>query len=75
MTSYMMSCSIETGGFCDLSYLGEFHYFLERVSALQVALMVFMDIEKSYTVPRGQGHTRSRLPWAVSVAHFDRYFF
>ena len=25
-------------------------------------------------LPRGQGHAGSRLPWAVSVAHFGRYF-
>ena len=28
MVSYMTSCSVEIGGFCDLSYLGEFHCFL-----------------------------------------------
>ena len=43
--------------------------------ALQATLMVFRDIENPYTVASGQGHARSRLPWAVSVAHFDRYFF
>ena len=75
LTSYMMSFSDEIGTVCDLSYLGEFHCFLEWVFAQQAALMVLMDIEKPSTVPRGQGHTRSRLPWAVSVAHFDSYFF
>ena len=38
---------------------------------LRAAYMVFRNIEKSYTVAPG---SRSRLPWAVSVAHFDRYF-
>ena len=31
MTSYVRSCSDEIGGFCDLSYLGEFRCFLECV--------------------------------------------
>ena len=55
--SYMTSCSSEIGGFCDISYLGEFHCFLERVFALQATLMVFRDIEKPYTVAPG---SRSR---------------
>ena len=47
----MTSCSVEIGGFCNPSYLGEFHCFLERFFfALQAALMVFRDIDKSYTV-------------------------
>ena len=58
MTSYKTSCSVEIGGFCDLSYLGEFHCFLERVFALHAALMVFRDIEKPYNVAPG---SRSRL--------------
>ena len=53
MTSYMTSCSVEIGGFSDLSYLGEFHCFLEWVFALQPALMVFRDIEDPYTVAPG----------------------
>ena len=57
MTSYMRSCSVEIGGFYDLSYLGEFHCFLEWVFALQAALMVFRDIEKPQTVALG---SRSR---------------
>ena len=50
MTSCMPSCSVEIGGFCNLWYLGEFHCFLERFFALQATLMVFRDIDKSYTV-------------------------
>ena len=57
MTSYMTSCSAEIGGFCDLSYLGELHCFLERVFALQAILMMLRDIEKPYTVAPG---SRSR---------------
>ena len=57
MTSYMTSCSVEIGGFCDLFYLDEFHFFLEWVLALKAALMVFRDIEKPYTVALG---SRSR---------------
>ena len=53
MTSYMPSCSVKIGGFCSLSYLGELHCFLERLFALQAALMVFRDINKSYTVAPG----------------------
>ena len=51
--SYMTSCSSEIGGFCDISYLGELHCFLERVFPLQATLMVFRDIEKPYTVAPG----------------------
>ena len=55
MTSYITSCSAEIGGFCNLSYLGECHCFLEWVFAFQTTLMVFRDIEKPYTVaPRSK---------------------
>ena len=44
MASYMTSCSVEIGGFCDLSYLGELHCFLEWAFALHAALMMLRDI-------------------------------
>ena len=49
----MTSCSVEIGGFCDSSYLVDFHCFLEWVFELKAALVVFKDIEKPYTVARG----------------------
>ena len=53
MTAYMTNCSVEIGGFSDLAYLGEFHWFLEWIFALKAALMVLKDIENSYTVAPG----------------------
>ena len=36
--------SDEIDGFCDLSYLGEFRYFLEDAFEFQAVELVFMDI-------------------------------
>ena len=44
MTSYGRSCSDEIGGFCYLSYLGEFRCFMECSFELQAAWLVLMDI-------------------------------
>ena len=74
MTSCMASCSIEIGGFCDLSHLGEFHCCFNVFLHLRWHYWCIWIYRCHIQLPRGQDHARSRVPWAVSVAHFDRYF-
>ena len=74
MTSYMTSCSVEIGGFEIYRIWVSFIAFWSGLLHCKQHKWWSLTFRSHIQLPRGQGHARTRVSWAVSVAHLTVIF-